>query len=152
MNDRYDSLRLSNQLCFPIYLCAKEIVNSYSKPLARLNLSYTQYVIMMYLWENGTSTAKQLSDTLLLDQSTLTPLVKKLEAKGYISRQRCTEDERCILISLTQYGTALKEEALKIPVTMKNCLNISREDAIILITVIEKILKNIKENKSNVSY
>ncbi|MBO7361016.1 MAG: MarR family transcriptional regulator, partial [Clostridia bacterium] len=77
MSDRYESLRLRNQLCFPVYLCAKEIVNRYAKPLGELDLSYTQYVIMMFLWENGETTAKRISDALLLDQSTLTPLLRK---------------------------------------------------------------------------
>ena len=104
MSGRYDPLLLKNQLCFPIYLCAKEIVNKYAEPLAEIDLTYTQYLIMMYMWEEESATAKQISDVLLLDQSTLTPLLKKLEAKEYITRRKSDEDGRASVITLTEKG------------------------------------------------
>lgn len=149
MSDRYESLRLRNQLCFPVYLCAKEIVNRYAKPLGELDLSYTQYVIMMFLWENGETTAKHISDALLLDQSTLTPLLRKLEAKGYIARERCTDDERCVRITLTEAGRKLEERALSVPEQMRCCIGIEREEAEALLTVIMKIIKNIRSEQEN---
>ena len=147
MSGKYDSLLLKNQLCFPVYLCAKEIVNRYSEPLSRMDLSYTQYVIMMYMWEKEEATAKQLSDSLLLDQSTLTPLLKKLEAKGYIKRCKSCEDGRSAVITLTETGYNLKDDALSVPETMKCCIDISEDEAMQLYRIMNKILCNIrKEN------
>ena len=88
MEDKYEALKLKNQLCFPVYLCAKEIQRKYAPFLDKLNLTYTQYVVMMYFWEHGGSNVKAIGNALLLDPSTLTPLLKKLEAKGYITRTR----------------------------------------------------------------
>lgn len=147
MSGKYDSLRLKNQLCFPVYLCAKEIVNRYAEPLSRIDLSYTQYVIMMYMWEMGEATAKQMSDFLLLDQSTLTPLLKKLEAKGYIKRCKSCDDGRSAVITLTEKGCNLQDEALCVPEQMKCCIDISKEEAEQLYKLLSKIIRNIrKEN------
>lgn len=145
MTGKYDSLLLKNQLCFPVYLCAKEIVNRYAEPLSHIDLSYTQYIIMMYMWEIGEGTSKQISDALLLDQSTLTPLLRKLEGKGYIKRKRSDEDRRSAVITLTEKGNDLKDEALSVPEQMKSCICIDEKDAAELLRITKKILSNIKE-------
>ena len=145
MSGKYDTLRLKNQLCFPVYLCAKEIVNRYAEPLSHIDLSYTQYVIMMYMWEKEEATAKQLSDSLLLDQSTITPLLKKLEAKGYIKRCRSCDDGRSAVITLTEKGYNLQDEALCVPEQMKCCIGISEEEAIQLYKITQKIICNIRK-------
>ena len=147
MSGRYDPLLLKNQLCFPIYLCAKEIVNRYAEPLAEIDLTYTQYLIMMYMWETESATAKQISDVLLLDQSTLTPLLRKLEAKDYISRQRSDEDGRSSVITLTEKGYNLKDSALCVPEKMRCCIDISEEEAVQLYIIVRKIINNIRKEK-----
>ena len=145
MEDKYEALKLKNQLCFPIYLCAKEIQRRYTPYLDRLNLTYTQYVVMMYFWEHGSSNVKAIGETLLLDPSTLTPLLKKLEAKGYLTRTRSKEDERNLIIELTESGEALKDQALEIPAQMGKCLALSEDEATSLYKILYKVLLNIEK-------
>ncbi len=147
MSGRYDPLLLKNQLCFPIYLCAKEIVNKYAEPLAEIDLTYTQYLIMMYMWEEESATAKQISDVLLLDQSTLTPLLKKLEAKEYITRRKSDEDGRASVITLTEKGYNLKDSALSVPERMRCCIDVNEEEAVQLYKIMRKIIYNIRKEK-----
>ena len=115
---KYDAIRLGNQLCFPLYACAKEIVRQYRKPLEELNLTYTQYVVMMVLWEFGGMTEGELGKRVRLDSGTLAPLLKRLEKQGYIRRTRPYYNERKLLISLTEEGEGLKERALGVPAAM----------------------------------
>ena len=145
MEDKYEALKLKNQLCFPIYLCAKEIQRRYTPYLDRLNLTYTQYVVMMYFWEHGSSNVKAIGETLLLDPSTLTPLLKKLEAKGYLTRTRSKEDERNLIIELTESGEALKDQAVEIPAQMGKCLALSEDEATSLYKILYKVLLNIEK-------
>ena len=145
MEDAYETLRLRNQLCFPLYLCSKEIVRRYGPMLEDLNLTYTQYIVMMYFWEVGTSNAKELSRTLLLDPSTLTPVLKKLEQKGYLSRDRDPADERNLVIGLTDAGRALRDDALHIPAQMGCRLGLSPDEARTLGNLIGKVLNNIEK-------
>ncbi len=145
MEDKYEALKLKNQLCFPIYLCAKEIQRRYTPYLDRLNLTYTQYVVMMYFWEHGGSNVKAIGETLLLDPSTLTPLLKKLEAKGYLTRTRSKEDERNLIIELTESGEALKDQAVEIPAQMGKCLALSEDEATSLYKILYKVLLNIEK-------
>ena len=145
MEDKYEALKLKNQLCFPIYLCAKEIQRRYTPYLDRLNLTYTQYVVMMYFWEQGSSNVKATGETLLLDPSTLTPLLKKLEAKGYLTRTRSKEDERNLIIELTESGEALKDQAVEIPAQMGKCLALSEDEATSLYKILYKVLLNIEK-------
>ena len=146
MEDKYEALKLKNQLCFPIYLCAKEIQRRYTPYLDRLNLTYTQYVVMMYFWEHGGSNVKAIGETLLLDPSTLTPLLKKLEAKGYVTRTRSKEDERNLIIELTESGEALKDQAVEIPAQMGKCLALSEDEATSLYKILYKVLLNIEKD------
>ena len=142
---KYEKLLLKNQLCFPIYLCSKEIIRKYTPFLEKLDLTYTQYIVMMYFWENKKSNVKELGKTLLLDSSTLTPLLKKLEKKGYITRTRSRLDERNLELTLPDKGESIKDDALLIPEEMGKCINLSNEDAITLYSLIYKVLSNIEE-------
>ena len=145
MADQYEALRLRNQLCFPLYLCSKEMTRRYQPMLDKLDLSYTQYVVMMYLWEMGGGSAKDISRALLLDPSTLSPVLKKLEQKGYLSRQRDPQDERSLVIALTEEGAALQDRALSIPERIGGCVGLSREEAEQLGKLIWKVLNNIEK-------
>lgn len=147
MKDRNETLRLKNQLCFPLYLCAKEIVNKYASPLSELDLTYTQYIIMMYMWEKESSNQKEIAQTLLLDPSTLTPLLRKLEAKGFIVRARSAIDERNVIFSLTDSGRELEKRALGVPKIMKNCLDLTEEEGRQLYTLLYKVLMNLERNE-----
>ena len=148
MESKYDSLTLKNQLCFPIYLCSKEIVHKYSSMLEKVDLTYTQYVVMMYFWERGKSNVKDISQALLLDSGTLTPLLKKLEAKGYITRVRSTTDERNLDVNITKKGLDLRKKALSIPKDMKKCIDLSSDESKTLYSLIYKVLLNVlKEEK-----
>ena len=148
MESKYDSLTLKNQLCFPIYLCSKEIIRKYTPMLEKLDLTYTQYIVMMYFWEKETSNVKDISQALLLDSGTLTPLLKKLEFKGYITRVRSTKDERNLEVTITEKGLDLRKKALSIPLNMEKCINVSKEESEKLYSLIYKVLLNIlKEEK-----
>ena len=118
MAQEYQQLLLKNQLCFPMYACSRKIVGSYTPYLKPLGLTYTQYVVMMVLWEYETVNVGQLGEVLRLDAGTLTPLLKRLEKAGYVTRERSKEDERITIISVTKEGEALKEQCKDIPVQM----------------------------------
>ena len=128
-NAKYDALKLENQLCFPLYACSKEIIKKYKPFLDPLDLTYTQYITMMVMWENREITSKDLGNKLMLDSGTLTPVLKKLESKGYITRERSKEDERNLNVVLTSEGEALKEKALSVPQNMSNCVPLEKEEA-----------------------
>ena len=145
MNNPYSALQLENQLCFPIYLCAKEITRKYDKLLKPYGLTYTQYIVMMYFWENKKSNVKSLGNRLMLDSSTLTPLLKKLEQKGYIVRKKSKKDERYLMVELTFKGEELKENILEIPMQMGKCINLEEKEAIELYRLTSKILNNIEK-------
>ena len=145
MSDKYDSLKLENQLCFPLYACSKEIVRRYKAHLDKLDLTYTQYIVMMVMWEERELNVKELGDKLFLDSGTLTPVLKKLESKGYVTRERSKIDERTLIVTLTKSGEELKEMALEIPVGMRGCLNINDEEMTQLRNMLNKILSEIGE-------
>lgn len=140
--DKYAGIRLENQLCFPLYVCSKEIVRRYKPYLDELNLTYTQYIAMMVLWEEREVTVTELGKQLFLDSGTLTPLLKKLEQKGFVTRKRMESDERNVCISITDKGDRLKEEAVKIPEKMRCCISLSPEEAKTLYTILQKVLGN----------
>lgn len=127
--DNYDMLKLENQLCFPLYACAKEIVRRYKPFLDPLDLTYTQYIAMMVMWEKKTVTVKELGEALYLDSGTMTPVLKKLEAKGYLSRERSGKDERSVIVTITESGEKLKEAASDIPGKLGGCANLSPAEA-----------------------
>ena len=141
METKKDPLRLENQLCFPLYACARETIKLYKPYLDELDLTYTQYIAMMVLWEKKSVTVKELGAVLHLDSGTLTPLLKKMEAKGLLSRRRSTEDERSLIVSLTEEGEALRERAMDIPAKMSQCVNLEPEEARELYRLLYKLLQ-----------
>lgn len=140
ITDPYDSIRLDNQYCFPLYACAKEIIRQYRKPLEDLNLTYTQYVVMMVLWEFGGMTEGELGRRVYLDSGTLAPLLKRLEKLGYIDRIKPDNNERKLFVSLTENGEVLKEKALAVPCAMEGCLGLPGKELFQLKTLLEKAL------------
>lgn len=138
--DKYESLKLENQICFPLYACAKEVVRKYKPYLDQIGLTYTQYIAMMVLWEHKEMNVKELGQYLYLDSGTLTPLLKKLEEKEYITRSRSKEDERNLIVSITDKGEDLKEKALFIPEEMSSCVALSKEEAKTLYETLNKLL------------
>ena len=126
--DQYDSIRLRNQICFPLYACAKEVVRRYREPLEALNLTYTQYLVMMVLWEHGGMTEGELGRKVYLDSGTLAPLLKRMEKQGYITRIRPETNERKLIVELTAAGHALKDQATQVPGEMEGCLNLTRDE------------------------
>lgn len=143
MENNYDSLKLENQLCFPLYACSKEVVKKYKPFLDEIDLTYTQYITMMVMWDKKQINVKALGECLYLDSGTLTPVLKKLEAKQYIKRERLPEDERNVIISITETGEALKEKAKDIPQLMSQCVNLTPEEASQLYKLLYKIIQNI---------
>jgi len=129
-----------------LYLCSKEIIKKYTPLLKELNLTYTQYIVMMYFWENKSCNVGELGKSLLLESNTLTPLLKKLESKGYITRNKSKTDERKVELSITSKGESLKQKAKDIPMTMGKCVNLSEEDSKILYSLLYKILANLKHS------
>ncbi|MBO7353103.1 MAG: MarR family transcriptional regulator [Lachnospiraceae bacterium] len=138
--DKYDCLKLDNQLCFPLYVCSKEIVRKYKPFLDELDITYTQYITLMALWDKGALSVKELGKQLYLDSGTLTPLLKTLEAKGYVTRTRAKDDERNLIVSLTDEGLALREKALAIPAKMGACLKIDPADAADLYRILHTLM------------
>ena len=141
----YDLLKLKNHLCFPLYACAREVIKQYKPFLDELDLTYTQYIVLTALWEAGSSRVKDLGDVLLLDSGTLTPLLKKLETKGLITRKRSCEDERNLIVSLTPAGKALQGKALSLSKEGCVCDVLSPEDIEALRTILQKMLAFYRE-------
>ena len=141
----YEQLRLDNQLCFPLYAASKELVRHYKPFLDPLDLTYTQYIAMMVLWEQGQVTVKELGEKLWLDSGTLTPVLKKLEAKGYILRRRDESDERSVVVSVTDAGAALADRASEIPIQVGACLDLSPQEGMELHRLLRKVLAGLGE-------
>ena len=137
-----EALLLKNQLCFPLYACSRETVKAYKPYLERIGLTYTQYITMMVLWERHSVTAKELGQQLYLDSGTLTPLLKRMESKGLITRQRDPVDERSLRVTITEDGKALKEQALDIPGCMASTLRLNKEECETLYKLLYKMLEN----------
>ena len=138
----YDALKLSNQLCFPLYAVSKEVTRLYKPFLDPIKLTYTQYITMMALWENDGLNVKSLGEKLFLDSGTLTPLLKKLESQGIITRTRSKENERNVFIQVTEKGWALRDEALKVPDQIIKCLKVEPDEAEALYKILNKLLAN----------
>ena len=148
MPDRFDALKLENQICFPLYACSKEVVRKYKPYLDAIDLTYTQYITMMVLWEHKEITVKEIGEFLYLDSGTLTPVLKTLEKKGLLTRHRSSEDERVLKICITEKGEALKEQAADIPLKMGACLKLSMEEAKELYTLLYKVLDLVVDEKA----
>ena len=144
MDQKYDSLKLENQLCFPLYAAAREVVKRYHPFLSEIGLTYTQYVALMVLWEYGQVSVKTLGEKLHLDSGTLTPMLKELEKKGILTRMRSKEDERVLLVTLTPEGEKLKEKAVEIPAKMAGCIKMEPEEAATLYGLLYRLLDGMK--------
>ncbi|MBR3324697.1 MAG: MarR family transcriptional regulator [Clostridia bacterium] len=146
MENNYESLKLKNQLCFPIYAVSNKIIRTYKPLLKELDLTYTQYITMMVLWEKNQVNEKTLGDCLLLKSNTLAPLLKKLEAKGYIKKEKNIEDGRHLVISITQKGEELRKKAVDIPNQMIKELKLSPDKAKMLYQILYELLEENYEN------
>ncbi len=136
-----DLLKLDNMLSFPLYACSKEVIKQYKPYLDRLDLTYTQYITMLALWEHQTLTVKDLGQYLYLDSGTLTPLLKKLESKGYITRKRSESDERNVIVRITKAGQQLQDEALSIPKHILASTTMDQEELKTLYHLLNKLLE-----------
>ncbi len=143
--DQHKTPQLGNQLCFPLYVIAKEITGLYRPLLEELDITYPQYLVMMVIWEHQRLTVNQIGEKLFLDSGTITPILKRLEAKSYIVRQRKIEDERVVEISLTDEGERLQDKACLIPEKMNDRLNLSETDVQELKQAISKLLDKINK-------
>ena len=143
--EKYDALKLENQLCFPLYACSKEVVKLYRPFLDALNLTYTQYIAMMVLWEHKKLNVKELGEKLFLDSGTLTPVLKSLEAKGLLIRSRSEEDERVLNVELTDAGWALRDAALDIPAKVNAGIKLNAGEVVQLNELLYKVLDGLGE-------
>ena len=139
-NANYDVRKLENQLCFLLYASSREIVKRYKPLLDKIDLTYTQYIAMLVLWEKKQLTVKELGECLYLDSGTLTPLLKKLEYKGFVTRVRSEKDERSLVVTLTQEGEKLKEQAVEIPLQIAGCINLTPQEGKLLYDMLHKVL------------
>ena len=142
-----EDLYLVNQVCFPLYAASKEIIRHYTSLLKPLNLTYTQYRVMLVLWEKKKTSVKELGNDLCLDSGTLTPLLKKLAEKNYINRQRETGDERIVNVTLTAQGAALQKQAEGIPQKIKSYLPLEQEELDTLQHLTRKMLDNFHQDQ-----
>lgn len=142
--DKYDSIKLDNQVCFSLYAASREIIKLYKPFLDKHNLTYTQYVAMLVLWEDEKSTVKDIGKRLHLDSGTLTPLLKKIESMGLIKRYRDVNDDRVVIVELTEKGRALKEDVLDVPYEMACKVNMPKEELIELKMRLDSLLKIIE--------
>ena len=135
-----DAIKLDNQLCFPLYAAAREVIKYYRPILDEIDLTYTQYIAMMVMWESKAISVKEMGEKLFLDSGTLTPVLKALEKKGLITRNRSKEDERVLIVEITKEGEALKEQALQVPGKIASCISLDPQEAMELYRILYKIL------------
>ena len=141
MNDKYAALRLDNQICFPLYACSREIIKQYKPFLDKIDLTYTQYIVMLVLWDKKEVAVRELCKLLYLDSGTLTPVLKNMESKELIVRKRSQEDERVLIVRITQKGADLREQAVCIPGEIGGCVKLEPEEAAFLYKILYKILE-----------
>lgn len=139
---KYEALKIENQLCFPLYACSRDVIKRYKPFLDKIDLTYTQYITMLVMWDRKEVNVKELGRRLYLDSGTLTPLLKKLESKGLLTRKRSTEDERNLVISITEKGERLKDEAVEIPEKMTQSMPLEHDEAVMLYRILYKLLES----------
>ena len=144
----FESLKLCNQVCFPLYACSKELVRQYGPYLKELGLTYTQYLVMMVLWEKQTVSSRELAECVRLDYGTLTPVLKRLEQAGYLQRTRAPEDERLLTLELTKQGKDLRDKAVSIPPAVAKCMGLTAEEFQALYMLTYKALRHMEQNDS----
>ena len=140
--DHRVAMKLENQLCFPLYAASRHVINLYTPLLKPLGLTYTQYIVFLVLWERDGVTVGEICDRLLLDNGTLSPLLKKMQQAGYIERNRSAEDDRVVLITLTEAGRALQEQAKDVPAKIAGCVDLAPEKAAMLFQLLYELLGN----------
>ncbi len=145
--EKFDALKLENQICFPLYASAREVVKKYRPSLDEINLTYTQYIVMMVLWEDKKISVKDLGKRLYLDSGTLSPVLKSLEAKGFVTRERCLQDERILIAEITEAGMAVKEKAANIPAEVTSSVCLDAEETKQLYDLLYKVLKGLREEE-----
>ena len=146
-DNKYEKLQLKRQLCFPLYAASRETIRLYKPYLDELDLTYTQYISMMVLWERKSVTVKELGKELYLDSGTLTPLLKKLEHKGLLTRKRSTEDERNLIVTITEQGESLKDKALQIHDNMAACVKLTHEESLTMYRLLYKLLSYVDDEQ-----
>ena len=140
--DHHEAMKLDNQLCFPLYAAARTVTNLYTPWLKPLGLTYTQYIVFLVLWEKDGITVTEIGEKLMLDNGTLSPLLKKMEQAGYLERRRCREDDRVVEITLTEKGKALQEEAKDIPAKVAGCIDLPPKKAQQLYSLLYELLES----------
>ena len=143
--DYHEAMKLSNQMCFPLYAASRSVISLYTPWLKPLGLTYTQYLVFLVLWERDGITVGEICNRLMLDNGTLSPLLKKMQQAGYIDRKRSEEDDRIVLITLTEEGRALQEKAKEIPGKVAECIDLPPEKAQMLYTLLYEMLENRKK-------
>lgn len=141
MSEKYNCLRLDHQICFPLYAAARKVTGRYTPYFRELGITYTQYIVFMALWQEDNQTVSEICSKLYLDSGTLTPLLKKMEQSGWLTRARSKEDERIVRISLTDKGWELREKCLKIPAMVGSCIHLSEQDAADLYRILHLLLE-----------
>ena len=145
--DYQEAMKLANQLCFPLYAAARHVTGLYTPVLKPLGLTYTQYIVFLVLWEKDGQPVGEIGEKLLLDNGTLSPLLKKMEQAGYVRRERSREDERVVVITLTEEGRALREKAKDVPAKVAGCLDLPPEKAQTLYGLLYELLENQKNKE-----
>ena len=145
MEQNYEALKLQNQICFPLYAASRKVIQQYRPYLEALDLTYTQYIAMMVFWEQKQLSVKELGEKLFLDSGTLTPVLKSLEAKGYVSRSRSKADERVLSVEITEKGEALKAKAISVPQHVAECVKLDPEEAVQLYRLLYKVLNTLQD-------
>ena len=140
--DYHEAMKLANQLCFPLYAASRNVISLYTPWLKELDITYTQYIAFLVLWEKDGITVGELCDKLMLDNGTISPLLKKMQQAGYLTRNRSVEDDRVVVITLTEKGRALQEKAKDIPGKVAGCIDLPPEKAQVLYALLYELLEN----------
>ncbi len=146
--DYHEAMKLANQLCFPLYAASRNVINLYTPWLKPLGLTYTQYIVFLVLWEKDGITVGDLCEKLMLDNGTLSPLIKKMQQAGYVEKKRSEEDERVVVITLTEEGKALQEKAKDIPGKVASCIELPIEKIQKLYTLLNELLENQRQKET----
>ena len=144
MSSEFDCLKIENQLCFPLYVASKEVVRLYKPHLDEFGLTYTQYIALMVLWDKESVSVKELSNALYLDSGTISPLIRKLRDKGYVTLNHSAKDERIQLVSITEEGKQLQQKLKDVPLKMGSCLPLSANDAQMLYSILYRLIGGLK--------
>ena len=147
--DYLEAMKLANQLCFPLYAASRNVISLYTPWLKPLGLTYTQYLVLLVLWEKDAVTVGEICRKLMLDNGTLSPLLKKMQQAGYVERKRSAEDDRVVVVTLTEEGKALQEKAKDVPVKVAGCIDLPEEKAKQLYTLLYELLENQGYGKNN---